>query len=103
MTGYLSHLKIRCDYFKRGFREAVNLGDLESHVAGCGFSPVRCSNEGCSLEVNKRDKIHHEAEVCEFRKVKCYDCAELRNNWAGMRQEIEDVKMKINEIQNQLN
>ena len=96
VTRYLSNLKIRCDFFERGCRETINLGDLESHVATCGFSPVRCSNEGCTKEVNIRDKIHHETEVCEFRKVKCHDCAE-------MRKEIEDMKVKMNEIQDQLN
>ncbi len=28
--------------------------------------------------VNKRDKIQHETEICEYRKVKCHDCAQIR-------------------------
>ena len=65
----LDELQIRCEFFDRGCGRFVQLGDLERHVADCGFAPAVCSNEGCRLEVNKRDLLHHETTVCELRKV----------------------------------
>ena len=50
-----------------------------------------CSNEGCVVEMNKRDRTHHETEVCEFRKVKCHDCSEIRK-------EVDEVKVNLNEV-----
>ena len=88
LTDYLSELKIRCDYFSRGCREFVQLGNLERHVKDCGFTPVLCSDEKCRLEINKRDRIHHETEVCEFRKVKCHNCFEIRK-------EVNEVKVHL--------
>ena len=87
----LSNLNIRCNNYRRGCLGFVKLGDLKTHLYSCGFAPVKCSNDGCSMEINKRDRIHHETEVCEFRKVKCHDCDE-------MRKEIEEVKMNLKEI-----
>ena len=91
VTDYLSELKIRCDYFSRGCLQSLQLGDLERHVKDCGFTPVLCSNEGCVVEMNKRDRTHHETEVCEFRKVKCHDCSEIRK-------EVDQMKVNLNEV-----
>ena len=87
----LSELTISCDNFSRGCREFIQLGDLQTHVISCGFAPVKCSNNDCDMEVNKRDKIHHETEVCDFRKVKCHDCGE-------MKKEIEGIKNQLNQL-----
>ena len=97
----LSELNINCDYFTRGCHDFVQLGGLQSHVMNCGFAPVKCSNDGCAVVVNKRDQIHHETEVCELRKVKCHDCGEIR-------EEIDDLKvnlaeMKINQAEMKIN
>ena len=96
VTRCLAELKIGCEYFDRGCG-FVELEKLEEHVKECGFAPVVCSNEGCELEVNKRDLIHHETTVCEQRRVKCHDCGE-------MRQELNKVndrlgKMEANYVQ----
>ena len=64
---YLSELRIRCDFFKRGCRDVMKLSNLERHVSTCGFAPVNCSNEDCEVVINRQDKLHHEAEVCKFR------------------------------------
>ena len=74
----LAELKIRCEFVDRGCRKIVDLGDLERHVADCGFAPAVCSNEGCQLEVNKQDLLHHETTVCELRRVQCHSCNEIR-------------------------
>ena len=74
----LSELKIRCEFSDRGCGKFIELGDLERHVADCGFAPAVCSNEGCQLEVNKQDLLHHETAVCELRRVKCHSCNDIR-------------------------
>ncbi|CAB3997239.1 RING finger 151-like [Paramuricea clavata] len=84
----LAELKIRCEFFNRGCGKFIELGDLERHVTDCGFAPVVCSNEGCRLEVNKRDLLHHETAVCELRRVQCHNCNEIR-------QEIDTVKVSL--------
>ena len=38
--------------------------------------------------MNARDKLHHEAEVCDFRKLKCRDCGQLKN-------EVEEMKKMV--------
>ena len=74
----LNELSIRCEFFDRGCRKFVQLGDLERHVTDCGFAPAVCSNEGCRLEVNKQDLLHHETAACELRRVKCHSCNDIR-------------------------
>ncbi len=66
----------------------VQVGNLKRHVASCGFSPVQCSNDGCNVLLNARDKFHHEAEVCVFRKLKCHDCGQLMNEVKEMKDEM---------------
>ena len=47
-----------------------------------------CSNEGCQLEVNKQDLLHHETAVCELRRAKCHSCNDIRR-------EMDTVKVNI--------
>ena len=84
----LAELRIRCEFFDRGCGKFVQLGDLERHVANCGFAPAVCSNEGCQLEVNKQDLLHHETVVRELRKVKCHSCNDIRR-------EVDTVKVNL--------
>ena len=102
----LSEFTISCDYFSRGCREFIRLGDLQTHVISCGFTPVKCSNNGCDMEVNKRDKIHHETEVCDFRKVKCHDCGEIKKEIERIKDQLDQlpvVKDQLAELKDQLN
>ena len=69
VTDMLSSLNITCDYVQRGCREVVELGVLERHVKHCNFVPVLCSNHGCNSILNRRDKLAHERNECEFRQV----------------------------------
>ncbi len=85
---YISELNIHCDFNSRGCPEMVQDGNLKRHVASCGFSPVRCSNDGCNVLLNARDKLHHETEVCDFRKVQSHDCGQLKNEVKQMRDEM---------------
>ena len=84
----LDELSIRCEFFDRGCRKFVQLGDRKRHVGDCGFAPAVCSNEGCRLEVNKQDLLHHETAVCELRRVKCHSCNEIRR-------EMDTIKVKL--------
>ena len=121
VSNLLSELKIRCEFFDRGCGKFVQLGDLERHVADCGFAPAVCSNEGCQLEVNKQDLLHHETTVCELRRVKCHSCNDIRremdtvkDNLAAMNEKLkrvgetlgkldENVIAKVELVQEQLN
>ena len=98
VKNYLSELNIRCDFYPRGCPEIVQIGDLKRHVRSCGFSPVQCSNDGCNILVNARDKLHHEAEVCDFRKLKCHDCAQLKNDVEEMKKMVARQDRMRNEM-----
>ena len=96
----LAELKIRCEYSHRGCRNFIELGDLERHVADCGFAPAVCSNEGCQLEVNKQDLLHHETAVCELRRV---ECREVQcHNCDEIKQEIDIMKANLAEVHSNL-
>ena len=84
----LAELQTRCKFFDRGCGKFVQLGDLERHVADCGFAPALCSNEGCQLEVNKQDLLHHETAMCELRRVKCHSCNDIRR-------EMDTIKINL--------
>ena len=95
VTNLLSELKIRCEFFDRGCGKFIELGDLERHVADCGFAPAVCSNEGCQLEVNKQDLLHHETSVCELRKVQCHSCNDIRREMDTMKLNLAAVNGKL--------
>ena len=113
----LSELQIRCEFFDRGCGKFVQLGDLERHVADCGFAPAVCSNEGCQLEVNKQDLLHHETAVCELRRVKCHSCNEIRREmdtvkvdlaamnekWKGVGETLVRNERNVKAVKEQLN
>jgi hypothetical protein len=88
----LSELKIKCDYSNRGCHEFIRLEELDSHVENCGFAPLKCSNEECQLVVDKRELIHHESTVCEYRKVKCHSCKKLEQDMEGIKEKIEGME-----------
>ena len=95
ISNFLSGLKIKCDYSHRGCQEYLRLEELGSHVENCGFAPVKCSNEECEMIVNKREVIHHESTVCEYRKVKCHNCVKIEQDVEEMKEKMEEVKEKI--------
>lgn len=97
---YLCELKIRCDYAERGCQEFVPLELLKTHITDCGFSPVRCSNEGCDVVINKRDRRHHETQVCASRTEKCRDWGKIRNEVDGIKRNLAELK---NHLQHGLN
>ncbi|XP_028414698.1 kelch-like protein 23 [Dendronephthya gigantea] len=92
MKNTLAALKIKCGYSERGCPGFVLLESLQNHVDKCGFAPVTCKNEGCGMEVNKRDKELHEKDLCEFRIAKCHDCKEIRASQEETKKTVEAMK-----------
>ena len=103
---YLNESKIRCVYNDRGCQEIVQLQHLDQHEDSCGFTPVVCTNLGCGATLNKRDLVHHQSEVCEFRKVKCHSCEEmtktLTNLEKKMNKNTENIEGKLEIVSNEV-
>ena len=95
VTNLLSELILRCQFFDRGCGKFIKLGDLERHVADCGFAPAVCSNEGCQLEVNKQDLLHHETAVCELRRVQCHSCNDIRRDMDAVMVNLAAISDKL--------
>ena len=103
---YITELKIHCDFSPRGCPEMVQVGHLKRHVASCGFSPVQCLNDGCNVLLNARDKLHHEAEICDFRKLKCHDCGqlkiEIKDEMNGTKDELNGLKERLKRMKEEM-
>ena len=94
-SNYLSKLKINCDHASRGCAELTCLEDLETHVANCGYAPVLCSNVECGMVINKRERVHHESEVCRHRKVKCHDCGQIQEDMGTLKGNFIELDGKV--------
>ena len=91
----LNESKIRCLYSERGCQDILQLEHLDRHEATCGFTPAVCTNQGCGVTVNKRDLIHHEGEVCEFRKLKCHSCGKMTKTLAYMEKRMASMEKNM--------
>ncbi len=91
----LNELKIHCIYKSRGCQEILQLQHIDQHEATCGFTPAVCTNQGCGGTLNQRDLIHHESEVCEFRKLKCHSCGEMTKTLADMEKRMADMEKNM--------
>ena len=94
-SNYLSKLKINCDHASRGCAELTCLEDLETHVANCGYAPVLCSNAECGMVIKKRERLHHESEVCRHRKVKCHDCGQIQEDVGTLKGNLIELDGKV--------
>ena len=61
----------------------------------CGFTPTVCRNQGCGATLNKRDLIHHESELCEYRKLKCHSFGEMTKTLADMVKRMARVEINL--------
>ena len=95
VNNFLSKLKINCDHASRGCPEFTCLEELKTHVATCGYAPVLCSNAECGMEINKQDKVRHETEVCEYRRVKCHDCGQIQDDVETLKQSLLEHDEKV--------
>ena len=91
----LNELNIHCIYINRGCQEILQLQHLDNHEATCGFTPAVCTNQGCGATLNQRDLIHHQSELCEFRKLKCHSCGEMTKTLASMEKRIANVEKNM--------
>ncbi|CAB4002332.1 RING finger 151-like [Paramuricea clavata] len=91
----LNELNIHCIYIDRGCQEILQLQHLDNHEATCGFTPAVCTNQGCGATLNQRDLIHHQSELCEFRKLKCHSCGETTRTLADMQEKIANIEKNI--------
>ncbi|CAB4008952.1 E3 ubiquitin- ligase NRDP1 [Paramuricea clavata] len=98
LNNMLSKLKINCDYANRGCPELNCVANLDTHVANCGFAPVLCSNAECGMEINKRDKVYHETEVCEYRRVKCHDCGQIQEDVGTLKGRLMELDGKVEAV-----
>ena len=95
LKDYLDELNIRCVYRDRCCEEIVQVQHLDQHEDSCGFTPAVCGNQGCGAILNKRDLIHHESELCEYRKLKCHSCEEMTKTLADV--EKRTARMETNQ------
>ena len=95
----LSEFKIPCDFHDRGCQQLVRQEKLEQHVMVCGFAPAICSNEGCQVEVNARDLIHHENTACKKRRVQCHNCAELKQEMTAVKEKLSTATKKLDKVE----
>ena len=95
INNFLSKLKINCDHASRGCPEFTCLEELKTHVATCGYAPVLCSNAECGMEINKQDKVRHETEICEYRRVKCHDCGQIQEDVETLKRSLLEHDEKV--------
>jgi hypothetical protein len=95
----LNELNIHCIYINRGCQEILQLQHLERHEATCGFTPAVCTNQGCGATLNQRDLIHHQSELCEFRKLKCHSCGEMTKTLADMKKRMASTEARIANVE----
>ena len=98
----INELNIHCVYNNRGCQETPQLQHLDRHEDSCGFTPVVCTNEGCGATVNKRDLIHHESEQCEYRKLKCHSCEEMKITLANMEKKIATIDKNVESMKTKI-
>ena len=99
---YLDELNIRCVYRDRGCEEIVQLQHLDQHEDSCGFTPAVCRNQGCGAILNKQDLIHHESELCEYRKLKCHSCEEMTKTLADVEKRTTRIETNQTNMETKL-
>jgi uncharacterized protein YqgV (UPF0045/DUF77 family) len=92
---YINELNIHCIYIDRGCQEILQLQHIDNHEATCGFTPAVCTNQGCGVTLNQRDLIHHQSEICEFRKLKCHSCGEMTKTLADMEKRMANTEVRM--------
>ena len=102
LRNYLCKLKINCDHARRGCPQFTRLEELETHVSNCGYAPVLCSNAECGMEINKQDKVHHETEVCDYRRVKCHECEKMQEVVGRLEEKIVELDRKVEETKKEV-
>ena len=68
---------VECPNKGRGCQWQGSLGEADKHTDGnCEYQFVKCCNEGCDVEIEKRSLVDHMYYVCPQRVYNCPFCAE---------------------------
>ena len=54
------------------------------------------------MEINKQDKVRHETEVCEYRRVKCHDCGQIQEDVGTVKGSLLELDAKVEETNKEL-
>ena len=69
------NFKVKCPKKGIGCQWQGVLGDVEEHSnTGCGYVTVVCTNNGCGLEVVRKELDTHKRKVCSQRLYMCPYC-----------------------------
>ena len=71
------NLKVQCPDQERGCQWQGCLGEAEKHIdTSCNYQFVMCYNEGCGVEIERRNLVDHMYYVCPQRVYNCPFCNE---------------------------
>ena len=54
------------------------------------------------MEINKQGKVHHETEICEYRRLKCHDCAQIQDVMGRLEGKIVQLDRKVGETRGEI-
>jgi hypothetical protein len=55
------------------------------------------------MEINKQDQVHHETEVCDYRKVKCHDCGQIQEDVGTLKGSLMELDGKVEQAVKEMN
>ena len=72
----IRNFKVRCPNKEKGCQWQGNLGDVEEHtITDCDcYQFLKCYNEGCGVEIERRNLVDHMYYVCPHRVYNCPYC-----------------------------
>ena len=109
VTGYLSELRIRCDFAHRGCPEVVPVQTLTSHAVVCKFRPLGGFDAGRSAVTDnyRHDMKHQEAQTVAaavaVAKQKCLDCCEWEKEVGEMKRNFSEMKKQLDRLRGETN
>uniref|UniRef100_A0A8C4SXG2 Ring finger protein 151 n=1 Tax=Erpetoichthys calabaricus TaxID=27687 RepID=A0A8C4SXG2_ERPCA len=73
----ISRLQIKCKNYIHGCLATFPLAEQCKHLTSCDFEVTGCTNEGCEVEVLRKDLAAH-VQSCEFWRRPCsMGCGEI--------------------------
>ncbi|OPJ83663.1 RING finger protein 151 [Patagioenas fasciata monilis] len=70
MKNDLNRLQLHCKNREYGCEMICSLESIDRHERECEYSQIRCSNAGCTVQIERRNLDGHLA-VCEYRSREC--------------------------------
>jgi uncharacterized protein YoxC len=47
------------------------------------------------MVINKQERVHHETEICQYRKVKCHDCGQIQEDVGTLKGSLLELDGKV--------